>query len=314
MATDIIIISYNSRDLALNCIKSLKDTADGLINKIIVVDNNSSDDTAESVRENYPDVVVIENKENAGYAKAVNIGAVQVESDYFIISNADVVYKPQSVQNLIGFLENDSSVAVNGPQQEYITGKWQYSYGRLPGAGLGFRNLFMVNSLKYFLLSKFYKYRIFDQNPREVEYIDGAVMAVNSKIFFELNGFSEDYYFYTEEADFCKRASLAGYKVMFNPAANVTHYRGGSTGNMATSEKYAGLFINSKIIYLKKYLDRSGSKNYCRLEIMHHKFLAFAWWIVSLISAGKIKAKAINRKEGFTVLWKKWKKALDEFK
>jgi GT2 family glycosyltransferase len=314
MASDIIIISYNSRDLTLNCIKSLKDTADGLINKIIVVDNNSSDDTVESVKKKYPDVVIIENRENAGYAKAVNIGAKEVVSDYLIVSNADVIYHPGAVKALIEFLKDNPKAAVNGPQQQFVNGKWQYSYGMLPGLKLGLKNLFLINNIKNLFLSKFWKFKIFDQKAKSVQYVDGASMAFNKKIFFELNGFCEDYYFYTEEADFCKRASDAGYKVMFNPAAIITHYRGGSTGNMPTSEKFAEMFISSKIIYLKKYLNNKESKNYCRLEILYHKFLAFSWGLISLFSFGNVKAKALNRKEGFSLLWKKWKKALNEFK
>ena len=97
---DLIIISYNTRKLVAECIDSAIDTSCGLLNKIIVVDNNSSDDTVDFLRKNYPNVEIICNKKNMGYSFAVNCGVRCADSPLLLISNSDIVFLEGAIENL----------------------------------------------------------------------------------------------------------------------------------------------------------------------------------------------------------------------
>ncbi|HYF02178.1 MAG TPA: glycosyltransferase family 2 protein, partial [Patescibacteria group bacterium] len=239
---DIIIISYNCAVLTLKCIESVFKTHPTA--RVTIVDNASTDNSPSIIRQNFPEIQIIENKENRGYAGAVNIGMKATQAPFAIISNADVEFFENSIELLKNVLKNNSRIGAAGPQQVYPDGGWQRSYGIQPGIGEVLRELVLWTYVDYALNRlawKFFKKGEFSQKSdvyKNVQYLDGAVIAVSREAFEQLRGFDEDFFFYAEEADFCLRLQKSGWKVVHVPYSRVLHHRGGSSTKSEVNEKF----------------------------------------------------------------------------
>jgi len=144
---DIIIISYNCAALTLKCIESIFKTHETA--RVTIIDNASTDNSSQIIREKFPEIQMIENKENRGYAGAVNIGMNATSAEFAIISNADVEYFKNSIETLKNVLKDNPRVGAVGPQQVFPDGRWQRSYGMPPGLGEAVRDIFLITYLDY---------------------------------------------------------------------------------------------------------------------------------------------------------------------
>jgi len=264
----------------LECIRSLFDTDKDCFNDIIIVDNASSDGSVEAIRNQFPELKKIVNDKNLGYAKAVNIGVKESKSEFVIISNSDVVFKRNSVRNLITCLNNNQKVGAVGPQQLYPDGSYQYSYGDLPGVKLGIKKLLLINHLQDYFNRRNWINR--NVKVKQVPYIDGAVMGINRQAFDEINGFDEDYFFYTEEADFCYKLKMNGWQIVCFPESVVTHFRGMTDKSNGLNEDRLKLMISSKIKFCKKHLSFQKAKFYIISEIVYSLNMTALWYLIHL--------------------------------
>ncbi len=304
---DVIIISYNSRQLTANCIDSiLKSSVSNKIN-IIVVDNNSKDDTVNYIHNNYEYIMVIANNENLGYAKAVNIGMKNSKSEYVIISNNDIIYFEDTIELLYNFIKTKKNCAVVAPQQFYPNGLWQASYNDFPGLRLGIKYFLLIIPINHLINKYFYKLNS-KRKPKCVEYADGAVLCMRRSVFNEIAGFDEDYFFYAEEADFCKRLKNNNHSVFIYPDAKVYHIRGGSDAEMAISFEKQKLLVNSKLLFSKKHNSKNETNAYIFFEKIHHEIMLIAYKISGLISRNKRNDNKINYYTIMNDIWKDVKK------
>lgn len=163
-----------------------------------------------------------------------------------------------------------------------------------------------MNFLSHFIKKLKWKLKISSKEIKEVEYIDGAVMTINRDAFNEVNGFDEDYFFYTEEADFCFRLKLKGWKIIFNPKSVLIHERGGSTAKMGLNPKNVEMFINSKVRFCNKHLKKTEKDFFILLEKFHHFILANLFKILNSVFKGKIKFFS-DKKLIFGNLFEGWK-------
>ncbi len=274
----IIIISYNSKEYVIDCIKSIIYTCYDFIPEIIIVDNNSTDDTVKAVSELFPDVIVVQNTENLGYAKAINIGANKSTGDILILSNADVIYRDNSIQELAKYTTSNPYVAVCGPQQIFPNGNFQRSFGYFPSIK---RALFDVTGISKLVQKR--KKKEFQRKaslPYSVEYLDGAILCIKKNTFNSLNGFDEDYFFYSEEVDFCYRSSKFGKNCLIVPASVVVHHRGGSQENKGMSQKGIQMLINSEELFLSKHKSTFEKKSYFKIELINFKLLSLMYSIL----------------------------------
>ena len=285
---DIVIISYNTCELTLQCIKSIYATSSDNIQNIIVVDNNSNDNTIEKIKKSFPDVKIIANDDNSGYGKAANIGVKESNTDYIIISNPDVIYHEHSIKKLLETFDLEPDCGICGPAQIFPNGKYQRSYGDLPGIKLAFKDILLITHIANFIKKVFHSKKI-----KEVPYLDGAVLAIEKAIFDNLNGFDEDYFFYTEEADLCFRINKSGKKVIHNPVSVVTHLRG-ATESKKVDPKRIKMLIHSKAIFCDKHFNKLSSKIFFILEIFYSFNLFLIFIIISLVPvlSKKIRHKA----------------------
>jgi len=277
----IIIISYNTSRLTINCIRSIQKTYPN--GEIVVVDNRSPDDTVRQIQQDFPSIRVVVTPENKSYSNAVNIGMNATTSEYSIVCNADVEFFEDSIERLVGYLQTHPRVGVCSPQQQYPDGSWQYSFGTLPSISESIKDMLLLYGVIDTLKRVFYpRYKSWDC-PRKVGYCDGAVLAIRREAFVGVGGFDEEFSFYAEEADFCYRLRKAGWGVYFQPRATVMHIRGASSGaEMNMSEKAIQKLIASKLQYVRKHststnvnifrsfeiLNCTWKKNLCRLLLM----------------------------------------------
>jgi len=231
----IIIVSYNTKSILLDCIGSIKGSIIGvkLNNEIIVVDNFSTDGSSEALAKEYPDVILIQNKENLGFSKANNIGIKKSTGRYILFLNSDTIVHKKTLETMVDFMDKNKEAGC-------ATCKVVLPNGELDGAShRGFPT--PLNSLYYFSgLSKLFpKSRNFAgynlghidvDTIHEIDACAGAFMIVRKLAGEKINWWDEDYFWYGEDIDFCYRLKRKGYKIYFVPTVSILHYKGASGG------------------------------------------------------------------------------------
>ncbi len=307
---DIIVITYNSAQYIEECLESIKKTASELNPGIIVVDNASEDNTVDLVEKKYPEILAVKSDENLGYAAAINLGVSKSYAEALIISNPDVIYQEGAISNLLDTIEKNDEVGVAGPQQVFRDGSWQNSYSDFPGFRLGFLELFFVKSFQRGLRAKFWKKLPIDRFTKDVDYVDGAVMAVRREVFEKIGGFDEDYFLFTEETDFCYRLKKTGFVVIFQPNAKVIHFRGGTDEQFSANEKIAGFLIESKILFCRKHYSPFHTRAYIRLEYMQTGLKIIFYKIIRNLKSSKNKTKTDLKLSALNVIRNQWRKLI----
>jgi hypothetical protein len=178
---DVIIINYNTRQLTCDCIDSLRSNDVGE-NNIIVVDNASTDDSVNFLSQNYPHVRIVRNDKNYGYAKAINIGVSISTADYFIISNSDIIYPEQSIQNLISSYKELDKAGVVAPQFINADGSYQEAFSYFPSYKFGIWEMTYLIKLIHKSYANEFEKEGDRLPPLAVDYTVGAVMLFSKKI------------------------------------------------------------------------------------------------------------------------------------
>ena len=269
---EVVIVTHNSSQYIGPCVDSIL-AARALA---IIVDNGSTDDTVQIVRSHSPELRIITTGENLGYGRAMNLGFKETKGHFVILANPDVVFLDDSIRQLVGFLEKNPRIGVSGPQQMFPNRSWQRSYGNLPGIWAGIKDAVGITTL-HNAVRRIEWPREVDRKPKEVPYLDGAVLAVRREAFLEMGGFDEDFFFYSEESDFCARLGKAGWRVMFFPNAKVIHARGASSVEVDRSELFLRQMVKSQSLLARKHLQPWRARIYTKLQICHFMRLALSY-------------------------------------
>ncbi len=275
---DLIIVSFNNLKLTAQAIESALNNSEPP-EKIIVVDNNSSDGTVSFLKQNYPQIHLVSLQENAGYGKAVNIAFSQTDSPYVLISNNDVIF-PEKFFNHLRMVINklNGQFGVLGFQQVYPDKGYQNSYGKFHTLLNAIADVFFVSIVVSSI--KKVKWKLGLGGIKQVDYVDGAVICVSREAFKRVSGFDEDFFFYSEEVDLCKRLSKQGYKTYIDLRNFVIHYRGqGLKHRIGLSLNSVPMFVSSRSLYCKKHLSKFEGKLYMLLESIFYKELSLIWHI-----------------------------------
>lgn len=226
----IIIPSYNTCDLLLNCLASIYQTTNGDF-EIIVVDNASEDKTAAEVEKRYGQVKILKNLKNLGFAKAVNQGLREAKGTYLLILNSDTLVSEKTIETELSFLQNHQEVGVVGCQIRNLDGSLQPSGGFLPNLFNVFLWMSFLDNLDF--LNQFLKpYHMdnlkFYTRQQDLGWVTGAFLLTTREMIEKVGYFDEKMFMYVEEVDWCARASKFGIKIVFNPQAGVVHLKGSS--------------------------------------------------------------------------------------
>lgn len=225
----IIIVSWNvCKDLEV-CLESLRHNAD-VSYEIIVIDNASSDETL-SMLKNYPEVHVIANETNRGFAAANNQGLQRARGAWLLLLNPDTIVPQGALQALLDFAQAHPEAGIIGPRLLNPDGSLQYSCRRFPTVLAGmFRHTFLgrlfprAKSMRDYLMCEWAH-----DEPKEVDWLSGAAMLINRRAYEQIGGLDEGFYWGSEDVDYCYRMHQAGWKVLYTPQPAIIHKVGRSS-------------------------------------------------------------------------------------
>jgi hypothetical protein len=229
MDVSIIIVSYNTRELLQDCIRSIIDSTKGLACEIIVVDNNSTDGSQQMLNETYPDVKVLCNSDNIGFSRANNAGYNVSNGEYLLFLNSDTIILNNAVLKMADYLKRHTKAGILGPKILNERREPTRSYMRFLDAKMLFlgskRLRFLVEVENYRL-----HFPVYDYNSiRKVPWLSGACLMIRRKVFEEAGLFDEHYFFYLEDVDLCLQVNRLGYDVVYFPVVDIIHMFGGSS-------------------------------------------------------------------------------------
>jgi GT2 family glycosyltransferase len=225
----IIIINWNTKQLLLDCIASVYETVHTAAFEIIVVDNGSADRSVEAVAGKYPNVTVIANKHNEGFAKANNAAMRRMTGEFAVLLNSDTVLKDHALDRMLAFMKEHPRAGMCGPQLLFRDGSPQTSTGSFPKL----LNELTSASMVRFLSSRNQRaLKPLFSRPAAVDFIIGACMFVRKSAINEAGMLDEDYFFFYEEIDWCCRLNKAGWLIYHLPDIEIFHFGGQSTKNI----------------------------------------------------------------------------------
>ena len=264
MKLSIIIINWNTVNLLIQCLESIPDpSCDSWQNdlEVLVVDNASTDNSVQHVRERFPWVKLIENNENVGFARANNQAIHQSTGKYILLLNPDTEVKPDALKNLLSFVDEFPEVGAVGPQILNPDGSLQISCYPVPTLKRELWRLLHLDAIRPYGVYQMHKWPL-DQ-VRSVDVLLGACLLLRREVLEQVGLLDDNYFMYSEEVDLCFRVQKAGWQICWVPDAQIVHYGGQSTQQIAT-EMFLQLY-KGKLQYFRK--------NHSRLAGIVYKFI-----------------------------------------
>jgi GT2 family glycosyltransferase len=292
----VIIVNWNTKDLLRDCLKSVYQCAGAMDYKIIVVDNASTDGSVEMVKNDFKQVILIENSDNKGFAAANNQGMAVAKGRYMLLLNSDTVVLDNAISDMVRFADENPQAAVVGCRVLNPDRTLQ-------------RTCFMFPSVLNMLLSSTYLYKLFpksrffgreqmtwwDRNDiRQVDVVTGCFMLVRREAIEQVGTMDEQFFMYGEETDWCYRFREKGWKVMFAPVGEIIHF-----GGQSAAQKPVAMIVQLRLSilkFIKKHYSRSA---YLIARFLVTLFFAIrlpVWLAVALFRPTKRAEAAIKMK------------------
>lgn len=296
----LVIVSYNVKEYLKGCLKSIYESTNSLNFEIIVVDNSSKDDTASMIKAEFPEVILIVNEENLGYAKGVNLGLKKSRGRYIGVMNPDTVVGGVSFDMVVDFMDKN-------PQIGNLGGKVLTPEGEIIPYYAGYPSL-RTTFLKYSGLTyKFPKVKLFSidkivddsyEKMHEVRLIGGCFTLIRRGIIDDAGLMDEQFFLYYEDFDWCYRIKKNGWKIYYFPNLRITHYGGKSSQDKGvTLYEYESMY---------KYFEKHYGdiyKSLCKFVVLC--CLLFRWLYLSIyyVISNKIQKQIARQKVIDAILW-----------
>lgn len=231
----IIIVNYNTRDLTVNCIRSVYEKTSDIAFEIIIVDNNSTDESCEAIQKHFAEAILMRNSHNLGFAKGANAGAIKARGKYFCFLNSDTTLVNNAFKEMVNVMKANRRIGVAGPLILDPEMGIDQSLLDITISGVLLRLLGVKKRIKInpHFLSTY---------PRGYELqrgtgLVGACILVRRDLFEALGGFDEQFFFTWEESDFILNAMKNRWKTMFLPVGKVIHHTGGTVKKLSLEEQ-----------------------------------------------------------------------------
>lgn len=299
MDVSVIIVNWNTKKHLRVCLESLYSQTEGIEFEVIVVDNGSDDGSTEIVKNEFPEVVLIPNSENKGYAAANNQGIAIAKGRHILLLNSDTLVLDNVVDKVVKFADKHDKVAVVGCRILNPDKSLQPS-------------CFMFPSILNLFLSSFYLYHLFPNNKffgrerlswwdwrecREVDVVAGCFMLVKREAIEQVGMMDDCYFMYFEESDWCYRFKKAGWKILFTPGAEIIHLGGAST-RQASSEMLLQ-YTKSMLLFFKKHTGKLSYRLACVLLALYFSMRA-PYWLGRAICLRNNRSINIQRAKSYT--------------
>lgn len=275
----VVVVSFNTRDLVRECLRTLFDETAGLRCEVIVIDNDSSDGSADMIEAEFPNVRLIRSATNLGFAAANNRGFAIAQGRYVVLLNSDAFLKPGALRRSVTHMEANPRVGLGGARLIGRDESWQPSARMFPSL---LNDLLTISGLA----AKFPKSRFMGRvdrtwaDPMEaapVDWVPGAFTIIRRKILDEVGYFDERFFLYYEEVDLCRRVRAAGYEVWYWPDVVTVHLGGESSKTVkrvrlsAVGSQLALWRMRSALLYYRKHHGAMGAWSTRMLETAWHR-------------------------------------------
>ncbi|MDY0226074.1 MAG: glycosyltransferase [Desulfomicrobium apsheronum] len=265
MKTSLIIPAFNNINLTTNCIHSIVEAKKDFETEIIIIDNGSTDNTQEIIKNLYIKIKIIKNKKNLGFAKACNQGAHSATGDMLIFLNNDTVVTAGWISSLVACVAREKNIGVVGCKLLYPDSTVQH-------AGVAFSPIKVHHIYRNFAPS-----HPAVNKQREFQAVTAACMLVPRKLFLSLGGFDESFINGFEDLDFCFRARSKGFKVMYTPESVVIHHESKTPGRHDHHAHNARLFASRWLSSVDHDLDKIYAEDGLRRHLEYEKKLGGKW-------------------------------------
>jgi len=258
MQLSVIILNYNVRHFLELCVLSTQKALENLDAEIIVIDNNSSDDSCTMMKQRFPNVKLIENKENLGFPKGNNIGVAQAKGEYICILNPDTVVAEDTFEKVLAFAKNQTDLGIVGCKLVDGTGNFLPESKRgVPTPWVAFTKIFGL--YKWFpktkLFNNYYAQYLSENETGKVPILVGAFMLMQRELYNEVGGFDENCFMYSDDIDLSYTVLLKGKSNYYFHETTVIHYKGESTVKDGT---YMLRFQEAMNFFYKKHFKISA--------------------------------------------------------
>jgi len=262
----IILVSHNTRADLNHCLRSLRDNAPDVSHEIVVVDNASTDGSADLVRREWPDIHLIEAGDNIGFARANNLGIRATQGRLVLLLNSDTVVPAGTLDRLVAELETHPDTAAVGPRIVDGSHRAELSFGAMMGPWSELRQKAMRRLADRGVGAATRWIDRETRRPQVVDWITGACLLVRRADAEAVGLLDERYFMYCEDVDFCAALRARGRRIRFVPTAEITHYRGRSAATSPAVTEAA--YRRSQIAFYAKHHPRwlPWLKAYLRLR------------------------------------------------
>jgi GT2 family glycosyltransferase len=253
----------------LECLESLQKNAANVSTEIIVVDNASTDGTPAAIRTLFPEVHLMENKTNLGFARANNLGIRQSRGKYISLINSDVVVFPGCLDRMLEVMEENQDVGIMGPKMRCLDGRVGLSVMQLPTVWNTFCAALALNSIlpNVKLFAGFSLPSETIQEPKDVQVVTGWFWMISRGAIEKVGGLDERFFMYGEDIDWCSRFLKAGWRVVFCGDAEALHYGGASSAD-APARFYVEM-RRANLQYFRKHHGMLGMIGYMLAIVVH---------------------------------------------
>ncbi len=264
MKLTIIIVNYNVKDFLEQCLLSVENAIKNIEAEVMVVDNNSVDNSCQMVKERFPQFQLIENKVNTGFSVANNQAIRLSKAEYVLLLNPDTLVEEDTFEKVVSFMDNNPDTGGLGVKM--IDGNGHFlpeSKRALPTPKVAFYKIFGLSKL-FPKSKKFGKYHLsyLDKNEtHQVDILSGAFMLMRKSVLDKVGLLDETFFMYGEDVDLSYRIIIGGYKNYYFADTTIIHYKGESTKK--GSLNYVKTFYNAMIIFAEKHFGQSA-KNFIR--------------------------------------------------
>jgi len=264
MTLSIIIVNYNTGPLTKACLESLLKNPLPAKTEIIVVDNNSSDESVPFLRADFPEIRVIQNTENIGLAAAVNQAIGEARGKYYLILNPDIIVLNDAVNQLVDFMEKNPNVGVSGGQLISPNGRIQDScYRWYRPMTIVYRRTFLGRTRRGAKeISRFLMKDFDHRSVRDVDWLMGACLMLRGLAVKKIGGMDPRFFLYFEDVDWCRRFWEAGYRVTYVPSARFSHFHQRSSEQSSALGLITNRAVRHHILSAVKYFWKYRTHSY----------------------------------------------------
>jgi GT2 family glycosyltransferase len=290
MQLSVIILNYNVRCFLEQCVLSVQKALENIDGEVIVIDNNSSDDSCVMMQQRFPDVKLIQNNQNVGFPKGNNIGVAVAKGEYICILNPDTVVAEDTFVKVLAFAERQKNLGIVGCKLIDGTGNFLPECKRsVPTPFVAFTKIFGLYKISNWF-GKYYAQHLTHNQTGKVDILVGAFMVMKRDLYNEVGGFDEKCFMYSDDIDLSYMALQKGKSNYYFHETTVIHYKGESTIKDGT---YMKRFQEAMKFFYKKHF---------KVSVFFSLFMKIGIVFFSLVKMFQGKPKQKNESENYILI------------